>query len=149
MSIGFRRFVAISYIMRPESMAKDAPAWKVAEALGITPTQFSRLCTATSKTLGGLAHPSARSRSHRIACSAAREGIKPATQGKRARCASVEVVAANRYRASEQRGVAAAIEAFKAGRPWSKAQTRLLFAVGYVDQDGTLTTKGVKAFSGV
>lgn len=143
-TMGFRRFVALSWIMRPDAVAKDLPAWKVAEAIGIAPGSFSRICRQLSKELGGLKHPSMRSDKHCNACSESRRGVSPTTTGKRVRSTSVGVIPANRYRVSEQQGVASAIASFQAGKSWTKKQTRLLFSVGIIDADGVLTSDGIR-----
>ncbi len=144
LSIGFRRFVALTLVSQPGAIGDGIALWKVAEAIGVSPTQLSRLCRDASQQLGGLKHPSMRSDDHRRACSKARRGVSPITAGKRATITSTSPAPANRYRASEQVGVMRAMQVFRDGGNWSKVQVRLLFAVGYVDEDGALTTAGIK-----
>jgi hypothetical protein len=142
-AIGFRRFVALAYIMRPATVAKDTPAWKIAEALGITSARFSQICGAISEDLGGLKHPSMRSDEHRQACAEARAGKPSRIEGRRKVEVQVSTVPANRYRLAEQRGIMRTFEAFQSGRVMSKKQTRLLFAAGILDSDGLVTEQGL------
>ena len=146
-AIGFRRFAALAFTTQPE-LFEDVPAWRVAEAIGISPAQFSRLCSVASRSLGGLSHPSSRSLAHRNACSVSRVGIVPTTKGKRSRNTKIAVVPANRYRVAEQVGVAKALKVFREGGTWTKKQVRLLFVAGYVDENGSLLFRqGLEALS--
>ena len=142
MTIAFRRFVALTVIVDPSALGRDVPLWKIAEALGITSARFSQLTGQASDDLGGLKHPAMRSDEHRRKCAASREGKPSQVAGKRRINRAVSEQPANRYRAAEQVGIHAAINDFRIGRPWSKKQTRLLFAAGLVDSDGILTEQG-------
>ena len=147
-SIAFRRFVALTHIMRPQAFAQDVPGWKLAEVLGVDPGQFSRTCKRLSNDMGGLRNPRMKTDGCCKALSSAKMGNSPKAS-RRSRTASVESIPANRYRVIEQRGVRDAMKAFKDGLSWSKEQSRLLFSVGYIDEDGILTGDGVKAMGGV
>lgn len=155
MAIGFRKMVALCYVIRPKVLSRnlsniDDPAWKIAEAIGITPARFSQLCHEVSKDLGGLRSPTMNSKAGCLAKKRARmlqTHRKPSKPNERAASPCIEERSSNQHRKAERIGVNIALRAFLDGKPWTVTQAHLLQRCGLTDDSGTFTKPGIKAMN--
>lgn len=145
MEAGFRKYVALAFVIRPD-LLPNAPAWMLAESIGVTKQELSRLCVRWSDRLGGLKSPSMKSEEARAAYK--RANVSPG-KGLKHRTADTIGQRIDKKSRTEAQGIIdRAISNFNGGEPFTKYQRRLLLGWDLIDEHDQWTERGRAVLNG-
>lgn len=139
---GFRRFVAMCYVIDDRLVANGKTQTQIAEALGITRAGLSKLCIEWSDRLGGLKAGGMKSASARASYAAVQAG-HVGYRGRKKLSLGIGDPKQDKIlaRARDLRIRNALID-FITGKEWDKGEWHLLREDGLIDDDGAFTEQG-------
>lgn len=145
---GFRKFVALAWVLRPELCGGESQT-VIAAKLGVTRAGFSRLCVWWSEKLGVL-HPSMRSKDARESYSAVQTGHRSyKLKGEQARALPIgQIKRRSQDVAVEDRRLEGLRQDFADGLTWRKEDKALLRRRGFITDTDQLTADGVEWLGG-
>lgn len=148
MESAYRNFVALCYVLKPQSLPGDFHACEIAAALGVSRQAFSLHCVKWSDRLNGMRGPGMKTPEARKSYSRHnRRGTKH--ERPRSQAAGIGELRTDPLKAERTAcRIAEAVEKFRAGEAWDATDRRLLRIAGFISEGDELTEAGRDLLNG-